>query len=84
MGILGDILKPGSSEALVPFVRYVIYAILAVCAFCFYSDIGRLHMVVLSVLAVGLLFSINYFERIIGDLKEDASANEETEDKKTS
>jgi len=81
MGILGDILTPGSSEQVIPFVKGVIYAMISVCATCGYMDIGRIHMVVLSILSVGLLLSINYFEMVVSRLNESSDDNGAVADK---
>ena len=71
---LSNLLSPGSSEALVPYTKGVTYIIVLVCSVCFYLGIARIHMVVMSLLSIGLACSLNYLESVIAGIKEDGDA----------
>ena len=58
-----QIMEPGGGLILIPFVRTIIGILLVLTISGFLAGIARIHMVVLSFLSGGLLFSISMFER---------------------
>mmetsp|Transcript_14224 Transcript_14224/g.29210 ORF Transcript_14224/g.29210 Transcript_14224/m.29210 type:complete len:99 (+) Transcript_14224:40-336(+) len=52
--------EPGSSLRLFPLIRIVCCAIIVLCIVMYVKDVARVHMVVLSFLALGLLGSVQF------------------------
>jgi len=60
---ISKILAPGGGVALIPFIRYVISFLVLICGTAFVCDVARIHMAVLIFLSVGLLISLQFFEK---------------------
>ena len=63
MSFFSDIMQPGGGVMLIPFVRAVIAVLLCCCIAGAAMDVARIHMIVLSFLSAGLLFSLSLFEK---------------------
>mmetsp|Transcript_34381 Transcript_34381/g.82844 ORF Transcript_34381/g.82844 Transcript_34381/m.82844 type:complete len:96 (+) Transcript_34381:315-602(+) len=63
MSFFADIMQPGGGVMLIPFVRAVIAVLLCCCIAGAAMDVARIHMIVLSFLSSGLLFSLSLFEK---------------------
>ena len=61
--VIDLIFKPGSSLTLIPFINASVIALLAVLCFLTYTEIATIHLVVMSVLSLGLLASVNWYEQ---------------------
>ena len=61
-GLTDLIFQPGSSLKLVPLINAAILSlILLLCCLGYYNTIDSIHIIILSVLAIGLLISVNWF-----------------------
>jgi hypothetical protein len=60
---VAQIMQPGGGVLLLPLVRFVI-SLLLICTVgaAVLTDVARIHMIVLSTLAAGLLVSLQFFE----------------------
>ncbi|RYH05911.1 hypothetical protein EON65_43545 [archaeon] len=59
--ILDLIFQPGSSLWLVPAINVTVLLLIAMLLVTgFYTDVAKIHIVVMSTLAVGLLLSVNW------------------------
>jgi hypothetical protein len=56
-------MQPGGGLLLIPFVRAIIAILLVLTMAGFCVGVARIHMIILSFLSAGLLFSISMFER---------------------
>lgn len=63
MSLFAEIMQPGGGLILIPFVRAVIALLLCCCLAGAIVGVARIHMIVLSFLSAGLLFSLGLFER---------------------
>ena len=61
--LISDIMQPGGGIMLLPFVRVIISLLLVLTLAGFCAGVARIHMLVLSFLSAGLLFSLSFFER---------------------
>ena len=55
-------MEPGGGVMLLPLVKFVVSLLLLGTLTAAALDFARIHMVVLSVLAIGLLISLNFFQ----------------------
>ena len=62
MSFVTEVMSPGGGVMLLPFVRLVIGFLLMLTTAAFVAGVARIHMVVLTVLGGGLLFSLSFFE----------------------
>jgi ribose/xylose/arabinose/galactoside ABC-type transport system permease subunit len=63
MSFFSDIMQPGGGIMLIPFVRAVIAILLCCCISGAIIGVARIHMIVLTFLSAGLLFSLSLFEQ---------------------
>eukprot|EP01031_Cornospumella_fuschlensis_P028126 gene28126-33963_t len=60
--ILDLIFQPGSSLWLVPAINVTVLLLIGMLLVTgFYTDVAKIHIIVMSSLAVGLLLSVNWF-----------------------
>lgn len=59
---VSSFLEPGGGIRLLPFVRVVIGILLLLTLAGAFFDVARIHMIILSFLSAGLLFSLSFFE----------------------
>ena len=61
-GLTDLIFQPGSSLKLVPLINTAILSLIVLlCCLGYYNTIDSIHIIILSVLAIGLLISVNWF-----------------------
>lgn len=58
-----QIMEPGGGVMLLPFVRTVIACLLVLTTTAAAFGVARIHMIILTVLSTGLLFSLAFFEK---------------------
>ena len=63
--LFAHIMEPGSSLKLLPIIRLAALALIVVCSCMIYMDIGRIHMVVLIALSLGLMGSVQWLVSIL-------------------
>jgi hypothetical protein len=62
VSFISQILEPGGGVILLPFVRVVVAMLLVLTMTAAVVNVARIHMIILSVLATGLLASLSFFE----------------------
>jgi hypothetical protein len=58
-----EIMQPGGGVILIPFVRIIIALLLVLTIMGIVANVARIHMIILSLLSGGLLFSLSMFEK---------------------
>jgi hypothetical protein len=70
-----QIMEPGGGVMLLPFVRFVIGCLLCLTIAAAVANVARIHMVVLSILSLGLLLSLQLFESEFKKARSGGSGN---------
>mmetsp|Transcript_13804 Transcript_13804/g.19780 ORF Transcript_13804/g.19780 Transcript_13804/m.19780 type:complete len:93 (+) Transcript_13804:159-437(+) len=75
--LFSQLLAPGGGLMLIPFIKIVIGLLLATCLTALYLGVARIHMAILSFLSVGLLASLEMFQRAYAQVQRARAEEEE-------
>lgn len=62
MSVVSQMFQPGGGIVLIPFIKKVIGCLVLVTMTAFFCGVARIHMAILSILSIGLILSLNFFE----------------------
>ncbi|GMH58419.1 hypothetical protein TL16_g04042 [Triparma laevis f. inornata] len=83
--VVGHINTPGSALKLVPIIQVIVLMILAGCSVTIYYGVAVIHMCVMIFLALGLLVSLTFLQKMVNDaggIPKAQDAEEESDMKK--